>query len=59
MGKQAENERRGDLIGRVRDADVEIRQFGFDKVTDDNFEAALFWSRVDIEWTVFSKKRND
>ena len=57
MGKQAENEGRGDLIGRVRNANVEIRQFGFDKVTDDDFEAALFWSEVDIEWTVFSTEK--
>lgn len=39
--EQAEDERRGDLVGRVGDADVEVGQLGFDEVADDDLEFAL------------------
>ena len=39
--EQAEDERRGDLVGRVGDADVEVRQLRLDKVADDDLQSAL------------------
>ena len=39
--EQPEDERRGDLVRRVRDADVKVGQLRLDKVPDDDLEAAL------------------
>lgn len=44
VGEEAEDERGGDLVGGVGDADVEVGEGGFDEVADYDFEFALFWS---------------
>lgn len=50
MGKQAKDEGRRDLIGRVGNANVEIGQVSFDKVANDNVEFSLFGSGMNQCW---------
>ena len=40
--EQAEDERGGDLVGRVGDADVKVGQVRLDKVANDDLQSALF-----------------
>jgi hypothetical protein len=43
--KETEDERRGDLVGCVGDADVEVREFGLHEITDYDLEPTLLGSR--------------
>jgi hypothetical protein len=41
VGQEAEDERGRDLVGRVGDADVKVRELRLHKIADDDLESTL------------------
>jgi len=48
--EEFEHERRRDLVRRVGDADVEIREIGFDEIAKDDFEFLLLGPEISWVW---------